>query len=116
MAKNSTGILSSGAVFFFFKKHLVFHVVVISEKSGSELYVNLHFFLFLSGLRKPAKTLTRVELKKDPRRTIATIRRTLQSNNYRKDLINSAVRRTCAILKSQKPVVIKSKARAAKKD
>uniref|UniRef100_A0A0B6Y3R9 Large ribosomal subunit protein eL28 n=1 Tax=Arion vulgaris TaxID=1028688 RepID=A0A0B6Y3R9_9EUPU len=68
------------------------------------------------GLRKPSKTLTRVELKKDPRRTIATIRKTLQSNNYRKDLVNSAVRRTCAILKSQKPVVIKSKARTAKKD
>ncbi|BFZ05596.1 hypothetical protein BsWGS_08635 [Bradybaena similaris] len=68
------------------------------------------------GLRKPSKTLTRVELKKDPRRTIATIRRTLRYNNYRKDLINAAVRRTCAILQSQKPVVIKSKARTVKKD
>ncbi|GFN78560.1 60S ribosomal protein l28 [Plakobranchus ocellatus] len=66
-------------------------------------------------LRRPAKNLTRQELKKDSRRTIATIRATLRSNNYRKDLVNPAVRRACAILKSQKPVVIKSKARGAKK-
>ncbi|KAI8770981.1 60S ribosomal protein L28 [Biomphalaria glabrata] len=68
------------------------------------------------GLRKPRKTLTKVELKKGPRSTIATIRNSLKANNYRKDLINSAVRRTCAILKSQKPVVIKSRARTAKKE
>merc|ERR1712121_450500 len=67
------------------------------------------------GMRKPAKSLTRVELKKDPRRPIATIRASLRANNYRKDLVNSAVRRTCAILKSQKPVVVK-RSRAAKKD
>ncbi|XP_059178615.1 large ribosomal subunit protein eL28-like [Physella acuta] len=65
---------------------------------------------------KPSKSLTRVELKKGPRRTIASIRAILRANNYRKDLINPAVRRTCAILKSQKPVVIKSRARTAKKE
>ncbi|XP_059153343.1 large ribosomal subunit protein eL28-like [Physella acuta] len=58
---------------------------------------------------KPSKSLTRVELKKGPRRTLASIRAILRANNYRNDLINPAVRRTCAILKSQKPVVIKSK-------
>ncbi|GFR85488.1 60S ribosomal protein L28 [Elysia marginata] len=67
------------------------------------------------GLRRPAKNLTRQELKRDSRRTIATIRATLRANNYRKDLVNPAVRRACAILKSQKPVVIKKKARGTKK-
>ncbi|XP_059153345.1 large ribosomal subunit protein eL28-like [Physella acuta] len=58
---------------------------------------------------KSSKSLTRVELNKGPRRTIASIRAILRANNYRKDLINLTVRRTCAILKSQKPVVIKRK-------
>merc|ERR1711874_732735 len=76
-------------------------VVVVTRKS--------------KGLRRPNKNLTRVELKRDPRRTVAPIRKSLRANNYRQDLINSAVRRTCAILKSQKPVVIK-RARGAKKE
>ncbi|XP_012938412.1 60S ribosomal protein L28 [Aplysia californica] len=76
-------------------------VVVVTRKS--------------KGLRRPAKNVTRVELKRDPRRTVATIRKSLKANNYRKDLINPAVRRACAILKSQKPVVIK-RARGAKKE
>merc|ERR1712029_730548 len=59
------------------------------------------------GARRPGKNVTRVELKKDPRRTMATIRKILRSNNYRNDLVNPAVRKTCAILKSQKPVVLK---------
>ncbi|CAG5130693.1 unnamed protein product [Candidula unifasciata] len=67
------------------------------------------------GLRKHTKNLTHVELKKRSRRTIATIRRTLKYNNYSKDLINDVVRRICAIIQSQKPVVIKSKARTAEK-
>merc|ERR1711937_159904 len=67
------------------------------------------------GSRRPVKNITKVELKRDPRRTIATIRSSLRSNNYRPDLINSAVRKTCAILKSQKPVVIK-RARGGKKE
>ncbi|CAL1541150.1 unnamed protein product [Lymnaea stagnalis] len=68
------------------------------------------------GLRKPNKSLTKVELKRGPRKTIAVIRNSLKANNYRRDLVNSAVRRTCAILKSQKPVVIKSRTRSAKKE
>ncbi|XP_059174669.1 large ribosomal subunit protein eL28-like, partial [Physella acuta] len=63
---------------------------------------------------KPSKSLTRVELNKGRRHTIASIRAILRANNYRKDLINPAVRRTCAILKSQKLVVIESRARTAK--
>ncbi|CAL1541898.1 unnamed protein product, partial [Lymnaea stagnalis] len=66
------------------------------------------------GLQKPNKSLTKVELKRGPRKTIAVIRNSLKANNYRRDLVNSAVR-TCAILKSQKPVVIKSRTRSAKK-
>merc|ERR1712032_1012081 len=58
------------------------------------------------GARRPGKNITRFELKKDPRRTIATIRNNLRANNYRTDLVSSAVRKTCAILKSQKPVVL----------
>ncbi|XP_059178017.1 large ribosomal subunit protein eL28-like [Physella acuta] len=65
---------------------------------------------------KPSKSLTRVELNKGPIRTLASIRAIKRANNYRNDLINPAVRRTCAILKSQKPVVIKSRARTARKE
>merc|ERR1711974_471837 len=65
--------------------------------------------------RRPAKNQTRIELKRDPRRAVATIRKTLRGNNYRCDLVNSAVRKTCAILRSQRPVVIK-RARGAKKE
>merc|ERR1711934_885428 len=66
------------------------------------------------GMRRPGKNITRLELKRDPRRTIATIRSSLRANNYRKALINPAVRKTCALLKSQKPVVMK-RARGGKK-
>merc|ERR1712129_595434 len=67
------------------------------------------------GSRRPGKNITRVELKKHSRRTVATIRSALKANNYRKDLVNPAVRRACAIIRSQKPVVIR-KARGSKKE
>ncbi|XP_059153348.1 large ribosomal subunit protein eL28-like [Physella acuta] len=47
---------------------------------------------------KSSKSLTRVELNKGPRRTLASIRAILRANNYGNNLINSTVRRTCAIL------------------
>merc|ERR1719242_2517554 len=50
------------------------------------------------GSRRPGKNITKVELKKDPRRTVATIRSALRANNYRQDLVSSAVRKICAIL------------------
>lgn len=53
------------------------------------------------GLSKPSKAFTLVELKKGSRQTIATVRTSHQSNNYRKDFINAGVRRACAILKSK---------------
>ena len=86
--------------------------------SVSNILILSFVFFSLSSLdlRRPAKNLTRQELKRDSRRTIATIRATLRANNYRKDLVNPAVRRACAILKSKKkPVVIKKKARVTKK-
>ncbi|XP_046558828.1 60S ribosomal protein L28-like isoform X2 [Haliotis rubra] len=68
-----------------------------------------------TGGRKPNKSFTRVELKRDPRRTFATIRKTIRRNKYRKDLKMAAVRRAGAILRSQKPIVVK-KAGRAKRD
>merc|ERR1711963_103502 len=59
------------------------------------------------GSRMPAKNVSRLELKRGPRATMATIRASLKANNYRQDLINAACRRSCAVLKSQKPVVMK---------
>ena len=44
-------------------------------------------FLFLSSDRKkPGKSFNRVELKRDSRRTLATIRKVVRGNRYRKDL------------------------------
>merc|ERR1711936_1512798 len=55
------------------------------------------------GLRKPRNNFTRVELKRDPRRTFRAIRKITQNGGYRKDLANTAVRRAAAIIRSQRP-------------
>merc|ERR1711879_289358 len=68
-----------------------------------------------SNQRKPGKNTVRVEMKRDSRRKIASIRKVLGSQNYRKDLVTPAIRRACAIIRSQRPVVIKRQ-RGAKKD
>ncbi|XP_046368562.1 large ribosomal subunit protein eL28-like [Haliotis cracherodii] len=68
-----------------------------------------------TGTRKPNKAFTRVEMKRDPRRTFATVRKTIRRNKYRKDLKMAAVRRASAIIRSQKPIVVK-KAGRAKRD
>ncbi|XP_069121677.1 large ribosomal subunit protein eL28-like [Argopecten irradians] len=60
------------------------------------------------GSRKPCKNYTRMELKRDPRRVLGTIRKTVRNNRYRKDLKMAALRRASALLKSQKPVVVKA--------
>merc|ERR1719350_1691669 len=62
------------------------------------------------GYRRPARSVKRVELKKDSRHSIRTIRQVVQNSGYRRDLGSAAVRKACAILKSQKPVVISNKA------
>ncbi|XP_072017943.1 large ribosomal subunit protein eL28-like [Amphiura filiformis] len=57
--------------------------------------------------RKPNKWYVRRELKKDARRTMRTINNVLGKGAYRKDLKTAAMRRACAILRSQKPVMVK---------
>lgn len=52
--------------------------------------------------RQPGKQLVRVVLKKDPRKTLGTIKNTLNSmKGYRKDLKMLALRRASTLLKSQ---------------
>ncbi|XP_013402762.1 60S ribosomal protein L28 isoform X2 [Lingula anatina] len=62
-----------------------------------------------TGQRKPAARYTRTELKKGSRRTLSTIRKVVGGS--RKDLKMSALRRASAILRSQRPVVVKSSGR-----
>ncbi|XP_055932134.1 60S ribosomal protein L28-like [Argiope bruennichi] len=59
--------------------------------------------------RKPAKSLERVPLTKNARRTMTVIKKFVKRNQYRKDLKMLALRRASAILKSQRPVVLKKK-------
>ncbi|XP_052094452.1 60S ribosomal protein L28-like [Mytilus californianus] len=59
------------------------------------------------GHRKPAKSYTRVELKKGARRTMASIRTLIRNKRYRKDLKMAAVRRASAIIRSQRPVTVR---------
>ncbi|KAK7094516.1 large ribosomal subunit protein eL28-like [Littorina saxatilis] len=66
------------------------------------------------GLRHPKNNYTRVELKRDPRRTFRAIRKLTSKGGYRKDLSMAAVRRASAIIKSQRPVVPKKTGRARK--
>jgi len=69
-----------------------------------------------TSLRKPAKNYTRVELKRNARKTLKTIARTLFNGHYRKDLKMTAVRRASAILRSQKPVIVKKARTGTKKN
>ncbi|XP_071504293.1 large ribosomal subunit protein eL28-like [Diadema setosum] len=64
-------------------------------------------------MNKPAKMYNRVEMKKDSRRTLTAIRRTLKKG-YRKDLKMAALRRASAIIRSQRPVTTVQKKRSAK--
>ncbi|KAJ8321268.1 hypothetical protein KUTeg_001126 [Tegillarca granosa] len=49
-----------------------------------------------AGLSKPAKTFTKLELKRDSRRTLGTIRKVIRNNRYRKDLKMVRHVRLCA--------------------
>nr|XP_002130777.1 60S ribosomal protein L28-like [Ciona intestinalis]XP_002130793.1 60S ribosomal protein L28-like [Ciona intestinalis] len=53
-------------------------------------------------VNKPGQSENRTTLTKGGRRTIRTIKRTIRKNSYRKDLRMAAIRRACAIMKSQK--------------
>ena len=63
------------------------------------------------GYRRPAKNYTRVELKKGARRTMASIRKVVRNNRYRKDLKMSAIRKASAIIRSQRPVTVRKTVR-----
>ncbi|CAF0787432.1 unnamed protein product [Didymodactylos carnosus] len=55
--------------------------------------------------QKPAKSIRKITLKKDSRRVLTTIRRTIRNQRYRKDLKMAALRRASALLRGQKPVI-----------
>jgi len=59
--------------------------------------------------QKPAKSLAKVELNKDSRRTLNNIRKFCNKNLYRTDLKNVCLRRASAILRSQKPKTVKTR-------
>uniref|UniRef100_A0A8D0L7M0 Large ribosomal subunit protein eL28 n=1 Tax=Sphenodon punctatus TaxID=8508 RepID=A0A8D0L7M0_SPHPU len=59
--------------------------------------------------RKPATLYERVTINKNARATLNSLRHIIRKNKYRKDLRMAALRRASAILRSQKPVVVKKK-------
>ncbi|XP_039570583.1 60S ribosomal protein L28 [Passer montanus] len=68
-----------------------------------------------SGQRKPASSYVRVRISRDARGSLRSLRHLISKNRYRRDLRMAALRRASAILRSQKPVVVRKKrVRAAK--
>merc|ERR1711970_3112 len=68
-----------------------------------------------AGQRKPGKQYEKITVNKNSRATLRSIRHIISKNKYRKDLRMAALRRASAILKSQKPVVVKKKRTRATK-
>ncbi|XP_028928519.1 60S ribosomal protein L28 [Ornithorhynchus anatinus] len=62
-----------------------------------------------AGQRKPATSYVRTTINKNARATLSSLRHIIRKNKYRKDLRMAALRRASAILRSQKPVVVKKK-------
>uniref|UniRef100_A0A2M3ZYP3 Large ribosomal subunit protein eL28 n=2 Tax=Anopheles triannulatus TaxID=58253 RepID=A0A2M3ZYP3_9DIPT len=62
---------------------------------------------------KPAKAPVKVTLKDGARRTLKKIKNIMKNSRYRKDLKQAALRRTCAILRSQRPAPVKKGKAAA---
>nr|XP_042133112.1 60S ribosomal protein L28-like [Peromyscus maniculatus bairdii] len=62
-----------------------------------------------SGQRKPATSYVRTTINKNAQATLSSIRYMIRKNKYRPDLHMAAIRRASAILRSQKPVVVKRK-------
>ncbi|KAL6030015.1 hypothetical protein STEG23_006783 [Scotinomys teguina] len=62
-----------------------------------------------SGQRKPAISYVRTTINKNARATLSSFRHMIRKNKYRPDLRMAAIRRASAILRSQKPVVVKRK-------
>ncbi|XP_032297580.1 60S ribosomal protein L28 [Coturnix japonica] len=72
-------------------------------------------FLSPIGQRKPASSYDRVSIRKNARATLSSIRHMVSKNRYRRDLRMAALRRASAILRSQRPLMVRKKrARAAK--
>ncbi|XP_060697351.1 60S ribosomal protein L28 [Hemiscyllium ocellatum] len=68
-----------------------------------------------AGQRKPATSYEKITINKNSRATLNSLRHIIRKNKYRKDLRMAALRRASAILKSQKPVVVKKKRTRATK-
>jgi large subunit ribosomal protein L28e len=64
---------------------------------------------------RPEKSVVRMSLTKDSRRTLSVIKRFCNVNAYRTDLKNVCLRRASAILKSQKTRVPKGKGKTPAK-
>ncbi|XP_052862952.1 60S ribosomal protein L28 [Anopheles cruzii] len=62
---------------------------------------------------KPAKSQVKVTLKDGSRRTLKKIKNIIKNSRYRRDLQQAALRRTCAILRSQRPAKVKKGKAAA---
>lgn len=58
--------------------------------------------------RHPAAAFNKVDMKKDPRRTLTAIRRTLAKTKYRRDLKMAAMRKASAVIRSQRPLLKKA--------
>ena len=68
-----------------------------------------------SGQRKPAASYDRISIRRNARATLSSLRHLVRKNRYRPDLRMAALRRASAILRSQRPLLVRKKrARAAK--
>merc|ERR1711973_44035 len=66
------------------------------------------------GGRRPAMALSKTTVQ-GSRHTIKTIQNTLNANGYRKDLTKSAVKKACALIRSQNTAVVKKNKSRRKK-
>ncbi|CAM2099879.1 unnamed protein product [Caretta caretta] len=66
-----------------------------------------------AGQRSPATSYEKTTVNKNARATLSSLRHVIRKNNYRRDLRKAALRH--AILRSQKPVVVKKKRTRATK-
>merc|ERR1712224_89580 len=67
------------------------------------------------GRNCPAKSISKTTLQ-GSRHTIKTIQNTLNTNGYRKDLTDAAVKRACALIRSQNTTVVKNRRSRRKKN
>ncbi|XP_057292301.1 60S ribosomal protein L28-like [Hydractinia symbiolongicarpus] len=67
------------------------------------------------GQNRPLKALSKSTIQ-GSRHAIKTIKNTLAANGYRKDLTDPAIRRACAIIRSQNTAVVKKRRSRRKKN